>query len=310
MTHFQAILASKANPAAHLQRALVPSVNRVARFRLRFLLQEVDLRQSETTIGRSPECHITIEDPLVSREHARLTLSGGEASVTDLGSRNGTLVNGDRITGKRKLSDGDRIRIGTQEFVLSRLSDQRQSPSRRTGFLTRCAKCSTPYPEEAPACPTCGGTSKVDEETMSGAVPTDPSNWPLQLLVEVLERAAATERWPDVERLLSRCRSNVERRAAAGQALDVGRLSAVGVACCRLATAQGDPSWLRWLLSAHASYEVSPAPQLIEALEALPSALRTAIVSEAWALADSMRQRADTGGLGERLESLAARSTS
>ncbi len=266
------------------------------------------MRQSETTIGRSPDCHITIEDPLVSREHARLILADGEASVADLGSRNGTLVNGERITGLRALRDGDRIRIGTQEFVLSRLSDGPQSPTRRTGFLTRCASCSTPYPEEAPACPTCGGTVKVDEDTMSGAVPTDPSNWPLQLLVEVLTRATANERWPDVERLLARCRSNVDQRVAAGQALDVTRLAAIGQACCAFAAENGDPGWVRWLLSVHSALALTPTPQFVDGLEALPSSIRTAIASEAWALADSLRQRADTGGVGERLESLAARS--
>ncbi|MBK7396871.1 MAG: FHA domain-containing protein [Myxococcales bacterium] len=44
----------------------------MARYRLRLLLQEFDLPQGETVLGRSPECQVTIDDPLVSREHAKI----------------------------------------------------------------------------------------------------------------------------------------------------------------------------------------------------------------------------------------------
>jgi pSer/pThr/pTyr-binding forkhead associated (FHA) protein len=88
----------------------------VARFRLRFLLQEFDLAGPEVVIGRSPDCHITIEDPLVSRNHAKITISGEEAHVADLGSRNGVRINGRHIQGEALLKDGDRVRLGTQEL--------------------------------------------------------------------------------------------------------------------------------------------------------------------------------------------------
>ena len=69
----------------------------VARFRLRFLLQELDLVGPEIILGRSPDCQITIEDPLVSRQHARITIANGVARVMDMGSRNGVRVNGNLI---------------------------------------------------------------------------------------------------------------------------------------------------------------------------------------------------------------------
>ena len=45
-------------------------------------------------IGRSAACHVSIEDPLVSRQHARVSIDGDSATIEDLGSRNGLLIGG------------------------------------------------------------------------------------------------------------------------------------------------------------------------------------------------------------------------
>jgi hypothetical protein len=68
---------------------------------------------SETmTIGRLPECQITIADKGASRRHAQIRRSGDRYTLTDLGSTNGTRLNSQTIQ-SRELSDGDRITIGT-----------------------------------------------------------------------------------------------------------------------------------------------------------------------------------------------------
>ncbi|HME91412.1 MAG TPA: FHA domain-containing protein, partial [Myxococcaceae bacterium] len=54
----------------------------------------------ETVLGRSPRCEIALDDDKVSRRHARIRLVGGQARIADLGSRNGTRVNGERISGE------------------------------------------------------------------------------------------------------------------------------------------------------------------------------------------------------------------
>ena len=66
----------------------------------------------EATVGRDPSQPIALDDDQVSRRHASFSVSGGVATVTDLGSRNGTYVNGQVVHGARPLVPGDRVRMG------------------------------------------------------------------------------------------------------------------------------------------------------------------------------------------------------
>jgi pSer/pThr/pTyr-binding forkhead associated (FHA) protein len=64
------------------------------------------------TIGRRKNCDLVLDDPQTSREHARVIVGDQSAAIQDLGSGNGVLVNGVRISGLQRLSEGDRIQIG------------------------------------------------------------------------------------------------------------------------------------------------------------------------------------------------------
>jgi hypothetical protein len=75
--------------------------------------ERVGLGEHTTTVGRLPESTITIEDGNVSREHARIAPGAKGYIVTDLGSTNGTLVNGVRIVGQQLLADGDIVSFGS-----------------------------------------------------------------------------------------------------------------------------------------------------------------------------------------------------
>jgi serine phosphatase RsbU (regulator of sigma subunit)/pSer/pThr/pTyr-binding forkhead associated (FHA) protein len=81
------------------------------------LLQEgqaipFELQAAETVIGRHPECTFQINSNMVSRKHAKVVKSGDLFSVEDLGSGNGTFVNGKKIEGPTALSHDDRIKLG------------------------------------------------------------------------------------------------------------------------------------------------------------------------------------------------------
>lgn len=67
------------------------------------------------TIGRMPESVIMLEDPNVSRNHAEIRPSGGGFVLADVGSTNGTKINGIRIS-ERVLQDGDELTFGSTTF--------------------------------------------------------------------------------------------------------------------------------------------------------------------------------------------------
>src|SRR5687768_13774609 len=67
-------------------------------------------------IGRLAECDIVLDDPLVSRLHAFIIVGVDRIEIEDVPSRNGTYLNGTRITRAEVLRSGDRIVIGTTEI--------------------------------------------------------------------------------------------------------------------------------------------------------------------------------------------------
>jgi len=76
--------------------------------------QSIELPAGESVIGRDRGCAAHIDADSISRHHARLTISGGEVSIEDLGSKNGTWVAGERIHGAVPLADGTTFQVGSE----------------------------------------------------------------------------------------------------------------------------------------------------------------------------------------------------
>ena len=74
--------------------------------------KRLPLQPGENILGRD-EADIHIDSPTVSRRHARIRISEGEAVLEDLGSKNGTFVNGERVSTVARLKDGDEVQIGS-----------------------------------------------------------------------------------------------------------------------------------------------------------------------------------------------------
>jgi pSer/pThr/pTyr-binding forkhead associated (FHA) protein len=70
------------------------------------------LDQDYLTLGRDPSNDIVISDPQVSRQHARIMRQGDLVTIEDMGSTNGTFVNGVRLTDPHTLADGNVISLG------------------------------------------------------------------------------------------------------------------------------------------------------------------------------------------------------
>ena len=74
--------------------------------------RQFPLTEGEVVIGRARDAAVRIDSGGVSRRHARILVQGAEARVEDLGSKNGTFVAGEQLSGARLLQDGDEIRVG------------------------------------------------------------------------------------------------------------------------------------------------------------------------------------------------------
>jgi hypothetical protein len=75
--------------------------------------RQIPLGNGPNVLGRAPDAGVWIDAPGVSRSHAQITVAGRDATVEDLGSKNGTFVKGERITAPYHLADGDQIRLGS-----------------------------------------------------------------------------------------------------------------------------------------------------------------------------------------------------
>jgi len=75
------------------------------------------LRLGANVLGREPRVGLWLDSLSVSRRHARIDLANGAATLTDLGSKNGTFLNGERLRCPTELVDGDAIGIGTVTLV-------------------------------------------------------------------------------------------------------------------------------------------------------------------------------------------------
>ncbi len=80
---------------------------------------KVAVKKDRFLIGRSPKCHLSAGSTAISRQHSVIMRHDGKVTVRDLGSRNGTLVNGKKITEEVELSSGDELVVGPLKFMVT-----------------------------------------------------------------------------------------------------------------------------------------------------------------------------------------------
>lgn len=131
--------------------------------------KEFELIKSEHVIGRDEGVDIVIPTPAVSRRHARLMLEGDSYAIEDLGSSNGTFINGDRLIGRRTLNHGDQIRLG-QAITLNYSSPVAEEPGKTA------VRPATPVPSMP---------SHVMQTTIGEEVSLPAASGPRQLIVTI-----------------------------------------------------------------------------------------------------------------------------
>jgi len=116
--------------------------------------QVYELNKDIITVGRDITNDITINDPEVSRHHMRFTRGAGGFTLEDLGSTNGTFVNGQRLTGAKPLSSGDMIGLGetvTLQYELARGAAPAAGPVVPEAMPTAANPARQPVPPPTPS---------------------------------------------------------------------------------------------------------------------------------------------------------------
>lgn len=222
----------------------------------------------EIVVGRGSTGHVTIDDPMLSRRHIRIDLSGTEPILEDLQSRNGTQLNGRPVEGRTPLEDGDRIRIGTQELVFL-APGSTQKDDRRTSALKFCASCAIPYPSTGPHCPHCGAVpGEADSEAPSRD--SAPSGWTFHLLSQVVGRAVEQGRLTDAERMMSRGVAELEAQLNDGVEVEPARVLAVAECSARLGCALRGARWIEIGARLYGRAGEPPSREVLALLDELP----------------------------------------
>ncbi|HMR06725.1 MAG TPA: FHA domain-containing protein, partial [Polyangiaceae bacterium] len=144
------------------------------------------MHDGETLVGRGSRVAFFLDEASVSREHAVLRRTGDVVMLTDLGSSNGTFVNGEQITGSHKLEIGDHVRLGTADLTFG---------------VTRGVSPSSISP----------GIELIEQRSVARPV-MDLSTEPAFGSIEVLETLVANpDNAESIEELSTMVRSSVDR---------------------------------------------------------------------------------------------------
>jgi predicted component of type VI protein secretion system len=246
------------------------------------------MSEGEFAVGRNASCQLSLDDPLVSRRHALLVVSGDSVTVRDLGSRNGVLVNGERIEGTVTVSDGDRILIGAQEMTLVATSEaplprRSRSLNRTMPKLPVSPESDPPPPPRDPrrvvltSPPQVHSTAPPQEGSGASRMPEGDSEISMvrrqdafTLLAGVADKALAMGRAVEAERILASPLADVIEASRAGKPLTVPLVDQAARFSAKLATATGKGTWADYVIELYAAQRRPvPAPVIDELYNAL-----------------------------------------
>jgi predicted component of type VI protein secretion system len=137
--------------------------------------QVYELNKDVVTLGRDITNDIVINDPEVSRHHMRLTRGAGSYTLEDLGSTNGTFVNGQRLTGAKPLNNGDMVGLGETVTLSYEMSRPQAEVTQRPADVAPMS----PPPPQQPAAPVYnnpayGAQPAYSQQSYSNVAPEPP----------------------------------------------------------------------------------------------------------------------------------------
>src|SRR5215471_3252754 len=222
------------------------------KYRLRHQNHDIELVDGEFVVGRGSDCQLALDDALVSRRHAMLVVTD-ELHVEDLQIRNGVWVNGEKINGRAKLTDGDKIRIGSQEIAVLRVT-------------------------RAPA------------TTLAQPAPTLRAD-AFGLLGGLADKALAMGRGEEAERILSVHMGNILEDAKNGRPIAPETAKVASLYAVKLGSATTKGRWIDYVFDLYSTVNHPCPAEVIDELYAGARKVKGIDLAKLRAYVDLMRQR-------------------
>ncbi len=205
---------------------------------------EVQLAEGETTLGRSLECSVVVDSPMVSRRHAVLLIAGSRVVLRDADSSNGVIVNGQRIHREARLRPGDSFAIGDSvfELIASSGTARGRTSTEPPPRITKPGRPSVP-PTQA---------------TQRGSA--------LELLGVIAEKALALHRHEEAVRLLGGHIQAVHRGVVQGEAVDGHVVQLAVTFSIHIAASANDSSWAELAFEMLSQCKVVPSADTVDLL--------------------------------------------
>jgi hypothetical protein len=199
---------------------------------------EVALHEGDTLIGRGADCALILDGGLVSRRHAIVRVQGARVVVSDLGSRNGTLVNGEQVRGSTDLKPLDRLLVGDVELQLVERSSIHAQPSEsmrqaQTIAFESVQVTTEPAPRRDPNATL---DESLEEDTSSAET--------FELIGGVVEKLFALKKTAEAARLLEGPIVRIWEDARRGRRIDDRVADSAADYAVRLAEATNDDKWV------------------------------------------------------------------
>lgn len=248
----------------------------MARFKLRHANTDLELPAGEFVIGRSSQCHLTIDDALVSRRHARILTENGGLFIEDLGSRNGYRINGVETRERTALRHLDRVRIGNQDLVVVDESAEAAQP-RSSAFCRMCGAGLVPGDRQCGVCgAVVGGGGRIDHATVELQLPTawktgSESSRPsaFALVGNIANKALALGRVEEAERMIGQLIEDVGQRLGQTESPDADLLREATEFAMKLAEGPNGSKWIGFILTLYTKLKRPPEATVVDALHDL-----------------------------------------
>lgn len=264
------------------------------RYRLRYQQHNLELPPGVFLIGRSTECQLSLDDPLVSRKHAKLSVTDDGVTVEDLGSRNGVIVDGTKIEGPKRVGGGTRITIGSQEMVvLETATDRAPTMTNMQAAYTTFAGQNSPLPDLSAIAQAAPPPAPAGDDMTKKASA-------LKLLAGVADKALAMGRAEEAERILQAVLTQILEAARSGQTPSDDACEQAGRYAGRLASATAKGSWVDYVIELYA-LQARPLPASV--VDELYGAVRKVGAVNLGALRDylaALREKSGSFGPAER----------